>query len=99
MLCFSHSIVSAFSGCLSVTHSKPIHKLDIPALDWPVASFPNLRYPLEENERENREEENRCLEEVEDRIDECRRVKGLPIAGVIVEPIQSEGGRREGGRD
>lgn len=27
-------------GALSTTHSKAIHKLDIPAFDWPVAHFP-----------------------------------------------------------
>lgn len=27
-------------GSLSLTHSKPIHKLDIPAFDWPVVDFP-----------------------------------------------------------
>lgn len=53
-----------FAGTLSCTHSKEIHKLDIPAFDWPIAPFPQLRYPLEENVRENQEEERRCLEEV-----------------------------------
>ena len=52
------------SGSLSCTHSKVIHKLDVPAFDWPVAPFPKLKYPLEEFTRENREEEQRCLEEV-----------------------------------
>lgn len=27
-------------GVLSTTHSKAIHKLDVPAFDWPIASFP-----------------------------------------------------------
>lgn len=79
------------SACLSVTHSKPIHKLDIPALDWPVAPFPQLRYPLEENVRENHEEENKCLEQVEDLFESSIEM-GVPVAGLIVEPIQSEGG-------
>lgn len=51
-------------GCLSTTHSKYIHKLDIPAFDWPIASFPKYKYPLEENARENKEEDKRCLAEV-----------------------------------
>lgn len=29
-------------GCLTATHSKAIHKLDIPAFDWPVAPFPKV---------------------------------------------------------
>ena len=52
------------TGTLSCTHSKPIHKLDIPAFDWPIAPFPQLQYPLQEFERENAEEERRCLAEV-----------------------------------
>ena len=51
-------------GCLSTTHSKPIHKLDIPAFDWPIAPFPQLKYPLEDHVTENKAEEKRCLERV-----------------------------------
>lgn len=58
----------AFHGrtmaCLATTHSKPIHKMDIPSLDWPIAHFPIYKYPLEEHVRENQEEDRRCLEEV-----------------------------------
>ena len=53
-----------FLGTLSCTHSKVLHKLDIPAFDWPIASFPQLKYPLENFESENIQEEQRCLEEV-----------------------------------
>ncbi|XP_005811779.1 4-aminobutyrate aminotransferase, mitochondrial isoform X1 [Xiphophorus maculatus] len=78
-------------GCLATTHSKVIHKLDIPSFDWPVAPFPRLKYPLEEFSRENAQEEARCLEEVEDLIVKWRQ-KGKPVAGIVIEPIQSEGG-------
>uniref|UniRef100_A0A3B3ZZ75 Uncharacterized protein n=1 Tax=Periophthalmus magnuspinnatus TaxID=409849 RepID=A0A3B3ZZ75_9GOBI len=78
-------------GCLATTHSKAIHKLDIPSLDWPIAPFPRLQYPLEEYTRENAAEEARCLEEVEDLIVRWRQ-KGRPVAGIVVEPIQAEGG-------
>ena len=90
-----HSKIVA-SGCLSATHTKPMHKLDIPALDWPMAEYPKLRYPLEEYERENRQEENRCLEQVHDAFLKSRQEGGVSIAGVIVEPIQAEGGRHYG---
>lgn len=53
-----------FAGALAITHSKPMHKLDLPAPKWPIATFPILKYPLEENLRENQAEEKRCLEEV-----------------------------------
>jgi 4-aminobutyrate aminotransferase/(S)-3-amino-2-methylpropionate transaminase len=42
---------------LSITHSKPIHKLDIPAYDWPIAPFPKLVYPLADNVEANAAEE------------------------------------------
>jgi len=51
-------------GCLSTTHSKYIHKIDIPAFDWPIAPFPEYKYPLKENVQENRQEDKRCLAEV-----------------------------------
>ncbi|KAL8809159.1 MAG: hypothetical protein Q9200_003665 [Gallowayella weberi] len=75
-------------GSLSTTRSKPIHKLDIPAFDWPAAPFPKLKYPLEEHHQENTAEEDRCLQETEKLIQTFRN----PVAAVIIEPIQSEGG-------
>lgn len=51
-------------GSLSTTHSKYIHKIDIPSFKWPAADFPHYRYPLEENERENKAEDERCLAKV-----------------------------------
>ncbi|OAP61056.1 4-aminobutyrate aminotransferase [Fonsecaea erecta] len=75
-------------GTLSTTRSKPIHKIDIPAFDWPQCSFPSLKYPLEQHAEENAAEEKRCLEEAEHII----KTYHNPVAAVIVEPIQSEGG-------
>ncbi|XP_055625580.1 4-aminobutyrate aminotransferase, mitochondrial [Toxorhynchites rutilus septentrionalis] len=81
-------------GSLSTTHSKYIHKIDIPSFDWPIASFPKYKYPLEENVRENAQEDARCLAEVEGLIEKYAK-KGIPVAGIIIEPIQSEGGDNE----
>jgi len=55
-------------GCLSTTHSKYIHKIDIPAFDWPIAPFPEYKYPLNENVQENQREDKRCLAEVRKNI-------------------------------
>ena len=86
------SFRTAFHGrlfaTLSTTHSKPIHKLDIPAFDWPQAPFPRLQYPLEQYEQENAEEEARCLAETEHLIKTFHN----PVAAIMVEPVQSEGG-------
>ncbi|KAM6424065.1 4-aminobutyrate aminotransferase, mitochondrial isoform 2-T3 [Liasis olivaceus] len=91
MLSFMGAFHGRTMGCLATTHSKAIHKLDIPSFDWPIAPFPRLKYPLEDFVRENEQEEARCLEEVEDLIVKYRK-KNKVVAGIIVEPIQSEGG-------
>ncbi|KAF7593776.1 4-aminobutyrate transaminase [Aspergillus hancockii] len=88
ILSFKSAFHGRLFGSLSTTRSKPIHKLDIPAFDWPQASFPSLKYPLEEHAQENAQEEQRCLQEVERLIKEFHN----PVAAVVVEPIQSEGG-------
>jgi len=75
-------------GSLSCTRSKDLHKIDIPAFNWPAAPFPQLKYPLEENKAENEAEEARCLKEVEEIIKTWKS----PVAGILVEPIQAEGG-------
>ncbi len=77
-------------GSLSATRSKAIHKLDIPAFDWPVVEFPANRFPLSQYAAENAAAEARALEQVE----AIMRRAPEEIAGVIVEPIQGEGGDR-----
>ena len=88
ILSFKTSFHGRLFGSLSTTRSKPIHKLDIPAFDWPQAPFPVLKYPLSEFAAENAQEEDRCLAETEDLIRNFHN----PVAAVVVEPIQSEGG-------
>ena len=86
------SFKKAFHGRLfasgSVTRSKPVHKMDMPSFQWPTAEFPAYKYPLEANEEINKQEDQRCLAIVEERFQNWK----CPIAGVIVEPVQSEGG-------
>jgi len=83
-------------GTLTCTHSKPIHKLDVPLPPWPVADFPRYKYPLSEHTRENTKEDLRCLEMVEDIIARSHKEANCPVSGLIVEPIQAEGGDHEG---
>ncbi|XP_034840235.1 4-aminobutyrate aminotransferase, mitochondrial isoform X1 [Maniola hyperantus] len=94
ILSFEGSFHGRTFGALSTTRSKPIHKLDCPAFDWPVAPFPRYKYPLNQFKSENQEEDNKCLEQVADVIEKYKK-KGCPVAGVVVEPIQSEGGDHE----
>ncbi|CAG9862133.1 unnamed protein product [Phyllotreta striolata] len=94
LLSFQGAFHGRTMGTLSTTHSKAIHKLDVPAFDWPAAAFPKYKYPLEENFRENKAEDDKCLAHVEELMQEFSK-KGRPVAGIIVEPIQSEGGDNE----
>ena len=88
ILSFKSGFHGRLFGSLSTTRSKPIHKLDIPAFDWPQASFPCRKYPVEEHFAENAADEARCLAETEDLIQNFHN----PVAAVVVEPVQSEGG-------
>lgn len=88
ILSFRSGFHGRLFGSLSTTRSKPIHKMDIPAFDWPQASFPLLKYPLQDYTQENAAEEARCLAETEDLIQNFHH----PVAAIIVEPVQSEGG-------
>ncbi|XP_061402308.1 4-aminobutyrate aminotransferase, mitochondrial [Musca vetustissima] len=94
LLSFKGAFHGRTMGALATTHSKYIHKIDIPTFDWPVASFPQYRYPLEENVMYNQDQDKRCLAEVQDLIEQYNK-KGIPVAGVVIEPIQSEGGDNE----
>ncbi|XP_044267936.1 4-aminobutyrate aminotransferase, mitochondrial-like [Tribolium madens] len=94
IMSFKNAFHGRTLGSLSTTHSKYIHKIDIPSFDWPIATFPQYKYPLEENQRENEEQDKKCLAEVEELFEKYEK-KGIPVAGIIVEPIQSEGGDNE----
>ena len=74
-----------------------MHGVDIPQIKWPKAEFPRYKYPLEEHARENRSEDDRCLASVEDHIHNQTKV-GCPVAGILVEPIQAEGGDHHGSK-
>jgi 4-aminobutyrate aminotransferase/(S)-3-amino-2-methylpropionate transaminase len=91
-LSFSGSMHGRTLGALTVTHNREKYKRDFPAFEWPVVPFPELQYPRELYHQENIEEEARCLEMAESAIRDWK-VKGYPVACIVVEPIQSEGGR------
>lgn len=98
LLSFDGAFHGRTFGALSTTHSKAIHKLDVPAFDWPIAHFPEYKYPLEDFVAENKKEDERSLAHVEELFHEYRK-KGIPVAGLVVEPIQAEGGDRHASDD
>lgn len=100
ILSFTGAFHGRTFGCLATTRSKPIHKLDIPHFQWPMADFPALRYPLDnaENAAYNIQEEKRCLQKVRDLLVASKAFQ-QPIAGMIIEPIQAEGGDNHASHD
>ena len=94
----SDAVVISFSGAfhgrglgpLSATHSKVIHKADLPAYHWPMAPFPANKFPLHKFEKENAQAEGEAILALE-RLVEQHKGK---VAAILVEPLQSEGGDR-----
>jgi 4-aminobutyrate aminotransferase/(S)-3-amino-2-methylpropionate transaminase len=92
------AVVVAFSGAfhgrglgpLSATHSKPIHKADLPCFPWPMGPFPANRFPLAEHAEDNARAEAEALSA----FDAILEKHAGRVAAVIVEPLQSEGGDR-----
>jgi 4-aminobutyrate aminotransferase/(S)-3-amino-2-methylpropionate transaminase len=77
-------------GPLSATHSKVIHKADLPAFPWPTAPFPARAFPLARHAEQNARAEASAVAELE-KILEVHRGR---VAAILVEPLQSEGGDR-----
>ena len=48
--------------------------------------------------RENQAEDERCLANVEELIEKQAKL-GIPVAGMMVEPIQAEGGDYHGSKE
>ena len=71
ILCWLHLFVVVqfgfvcMSGCMNVTHTKWVHKLDFPVADWPLADFPAIKYPYHDNLKFNQAEEQRSLKQVQ----------------------------------
>nr|AAA98560.1 GABA aminotransferase-like protein [Ustilago maydis] len=94
ILSFTSAFHGRLFGSLSATRSKAIHKLDIPSFNWPVVEWPDVKYPFAQNSRENAEAEKVALAAVEEAIVSSKKTGSSygPVAALIVEPIQSEGG-------
>ncbi len=74
---------------LSMTNTDPVKTNYFPKFSWPRIHNPAIRFPLnEENLRRVEEEERLAIEQIKTAI----RENTDDIAGLIIEPIQAEGG-------
>lgn len=71
---------------LSTTNTEPLKILDFPKFDWPRVSNPKLHFPVDEAAAADAEAAS--IREIEEAFD--RDPHG--IAGILIEPIQAEGG-------
>ncbi len=82
--------VDAFHGrsgyTLSVTNTDPAKTRDFPKFDWPRISNPGLSFPQDEQRIEKAE--GKAIAEIETAFEQDPH----GIAGILIEPIQSEGG-------
>ncbi len=83
---------NAFHGrsgyTLSVTNTDPTKTARFPKLDWPRISAPALSFPVDEDTAAAAEEASVA------EIEEAFRADPHGIAGILIEPIQGEGGDR-----
>ncbi len=82
----------AFHGrtgyALSITNTEPMKVAHFPKFDWPRIENPRIRYPEAGRLAETEAAEARALQAIEAALDENPH----DIAGLIIEPIQGEGG-------
>lgn len=92
VLSFAGGFHGRTMGTLSASRSKAIHKADVPHFDWPMASFPKYKYPLDENVAYNQSQDINSLTQAEELMHHWATEKNMPVAIVILEPVQAEGG-------
>jgi len=73
---------------LSVTNTDPTKTLHFPKFDWPRVPAPKVSFPIAPHWSEVIEGERTSLAAVERAFDQ----RGHEIAGILIEPIQCEGG-------
>ena len=91
ILSFNNSFHGRLLGCFSITGTNVSQKIGIPQFPWKKVPFPDKMYPLQDHKVSNALDEHICLETIEAQLTKCR-IEGTPVAGIVIEPIQSEGG-------
>ncbi|MCK4775750.1 MAG: L-lysine 6-transaminase [Candidatus Krumholzibacteria bacterium] len=73
---------------MSLTNTDPVKVTYFPKFDWPRVTNPKITFPLEDHLDEVIASEEKAKREIKDAIAK----HGDDIAGLIIEPIQGEGG-------
>ncbi len=73
---------------LSVTNTDPVKVQYFPKFDWPRVDNPKIKFPLEDNLNEVIKAEEKSIEQ----INQALKDNPDDIAGILIEPIQGEGG-------
>ena len=90
ILHFRHAFHGRSGYTMSLTNTDP-RKTDLFAkFNWPRVSTPSIDFSLPETEREN--DVIACEKKSEREIMKFVSERGVDIAGIIIEPIQGEGG-------
>ena len=88
ILSFHGSVHGKLMGGLNVSSCSNLDQSGMPSLNWPKLNVPEYKYPLEKNKDYNKGEDKRVLELVKKTIDTWPD----QVAGVIIEPIQTNNG-------
>merc|ERR1719160_204819 len=89
IMSFSGGFHGRTLGALTCTHSKTVHKIDVPAFDWPTAPFPKLQYPLEDHLEHNAAQERSCLQAAR-QLFQSRQAEGRPVAGMKITTFRQD---------
>lgn len=74
---------------LSVTNTDPVKTDYFPKFDWPRIEAPRVKFPLDPAESSRVEEQERLALRA---MEECFQRNHHDVAGILIEPIQGEGG-------
>ncbi|MFO8061777.1 MAG: L-lysine 6-transaminase [bacterium] len=90
MMHFKHAFHGRTGYTLSMTNTFDPRKTQyFPQFDWPRVDSPYLKFPVDDSELERvKKEEDRVIEQIKQHIAD----DGDDIAGILIEPIQAEGG-------